>query len=201
MTAGYIHPEPAKRFFASMDAANIDLKGFTEDFYVKLTGAHLQPVLDTLAYVHHNTNCWLEITTLLIPGHNDSEEEIRALSAWVAKELGPDVPLHFSAFHPDWKMSDVPATPPATLARARRIAQDAGLHFVFTGNVHDPEGGTTYCPNCRHAVIVRDWYTIGHYDLTPQGTCPQCGTGIAGRFGLFERPFGPRRIPVTLMRP
>jgi len=198
VTAGYIHPKPAKRFFTSMDAANIDLKGFTEDFYVKLTGAHLQPVLDTLAYVHHDTDCWLEITTLLIPGHNDSDVEIRNLSTWVAKELGPEVPLHFSAFHPDWKMPDVPPTPPATLARARQIAQDVGLNFVFTGNVHDPEGGTTYCPNCRHAVIVRDWYVIRHYDLTPQSHCPQCDTTVAGRFGVYETPFGPRRIPVTI---
>jgi pyruvate formate lyase activating enzyme len=198
VTAGYIHPEPRREFFAKMDAANIDLKGFTEDFYVKLTGSHLQPVLDTLAYVHHDTDCWLEITTLLIPGHNDSDEEVRALSAWVAKELGPDVPLHFTAFHPDWKMPDVPPTPPATLTRARQIALDAGLHYVYTGNVHDAEGGTTYCPSCRHAVIVRDWYDIRHYDLTVQGTCPQCGTAVAGRFGTFAQPFGPRRIPVHM---
>jgi pyruvate formate lyase activating enzyme len=199
VTAGYIHAAPGREFFAKMDAANIDLKGFTEDFYLKLTGAHLQPVLDTLAYVHHDTNCWLEITTLLIPGHNDSDAEIRNLSAWVAKELGPDVPLHFTAFHPDWKMQDVPPTPPATLTRARRIALDAGLHYVYTGNVHDPEGGTTYCPSCRHAVIMRDWYDIRHYDVTEHGACPQCGTSIAGRFGQYEKPFGPRRIPVTMM--
>jgi len=198
VTAGYIHAAPRKEFFAKMDAANVDLKGFTEDFYVKLTGAHLQPVLDTLAYIHHDTDCWLEITTLLIPGHNDSDAELKALSAWVAKELGPDVPLHFSAFHPDWKMMDVPPTPPATLTRARSIAMDAGLHYVYTGNVHDVEGDTTYCPSCRHAVIVRDWYDIRHYDLTPQGRCPQCGTQLAGRFEKFEAPFGARRIPVHL---
>ena len=198
VTAGYIHDAPRREFYAKMDAANIDLKGFTDDFYVRLTGGHLQPVLDTLAYVHHDTGCWLEITTLLIPGYNDSDAEIKALSAWVAKELGPDVPLHFSAFHPDWKMADVPPTPPATLSRARRIALDAGLHYVYTGNVHDAEGGTTYCPQCHHATIVRDWYDIRHYDLTPQGTCPQCGAKIAGRFGNFEKPFGPRQIPVYM---
>ena len=198
VTAGYIHPAPARSFFAAMDAANIDLKGFTEAFYFKLTGAHLKPVLDTLAYVHHDTDCWLEITTLLIPGHNDSDDEIRALSVWVATELGPDVPLHFTAFHPDWKMPDVPPTPPATLARARRIALDAGLHYVYTGNVHDSEGGTTYCPQCHHATIVRDWYDIRHYDVTPTGKCPQCGHPIAGRFGTFQKPFGPRRIPVMM---
>jgi len=199
VTAGYIHAAPRKEFFNRMDAANIDLKGFTDDFYLKLTGAHLQPVLDTMAYVHHNTDCWLEITTLLIPGHNDSDEEIRALCAWVARELGPEVPLHFTAFHPDWKMPDVPPTPPATLMRARRIALDAGLHFVYTGNVHDPEGGTSYCPSCQHAVIVRDWYDICHYDLTSRGTCPHCGTSIAGRFGAYSKPFGPRRVPVSIM--
>jgi pyruvate formate lyase activating enzyme len=198
VTAGYIHDAPRREFFAKMDAANVDLKGFTEDFYVKLTGSHLQPVLDTLAYVHHDTACWLEITTLLIPGHNDSDGEVKALSAWVAKELGQEVPLHFTAFHPDWKMPDVPSTPPETLHRARRIAQDAGLHYVYTGNLHDEEGGTTYCPCCHHAAIVRDWYDIRHYDLTPQGACPECGTTVAGRFGVYQTPFGPRRIPVHM---
>ncbi len=198
VTAGYIHAAPRREFFARMDAANVDLKGYTEDFYVRLTGSHLQPVLDTLTYIHHDTDCWLEITTLLIPGHNDSDAEIKTLSAWVAKELGADVPLHFAAFHPDFKMMDVPPTPLATLTRARRIALDAGLHHVYTGNVHDPEGGTTYCPSCRHAVIVRDWYDIRHYDLTGQGACPQCGTRLAGRFEKFEAAFGARRIPVRL---
>ncbi len=199
VTAGYITPAPRREFFARMDAANIDLKGFTEDFYVKLTGSQLQPVLDTLAYVHHDTDCWLEITTLLIPGYNDSDQELRNLCAWVAKELGPDVPLHFTAFHPDWKMQEVPATPAATLTRARRVAMDAGLHYVYTGNVHDLTGGTTDCPNCQHAVIVRDWYDIRHYDLTAEGTCPQCETRISGRFGIYGKPFGPQRIPVNIM--
>lgn len=198
VTAGYIHDAPRREFYARMDAANIDLKGFTEDFYIKLTGAHLQPVLDTLAYVHHDTDCWLEITTLLIPSHNDSDKEIAALSKWVAEELGLEVPLHFTAFHPDWKMPDVPPTPPATLARARKIAMDAGLRYVYTGNVHDPQGGTTFCQACHHALIERDWYVIGHYDLSPQGCCPQCGARIAGRFGEFETPFGARRIPVPI---
>ena len=198
VTAGYMHEAPRRNFYAKMDAANIDLKGFTDNFYSKLTGAHLQPVLDTLAYVHHDTACWLEITTLLIPGYNDSAAEIKALSAWIDRELGPAVPLHFTAFHPDWKMSEVPPTPPATLSLARQIARDAGLHYVYTGNVHDPDGGTTYCPNCQHAVIVRDWYQIEHHDLTDRGACPQCGTAIAGRFGTFTKPFGSRRVPVHL---
>jgi len=198
VTAGYMNATPRREFYAKMDAANIDLKGFSDGFYRQLTGAHLQPVLESLVYVHHDTACWLEITTLLIPGHNDSDQEIKALSAWVAKELGPAVPLHFTAFHPAWKMMQVPPTPAATLARARRIAQDAGLQFVYTGNVHDPEGGTTYCQCCRHAVIVRNWYAIDHYDLTPQGSCPQCGTAIAGCFGTFVQPLGPKRIPLRL---
>ncbi len=198
VTAGYLHLAPRRAFFAKMDAANIDLKSFREDFYVKLCGGHLQPVLDTLAYVHHETHCWLEVTTLLIPGHNDSDQELGALAKWLVHELGPDVPLHLSAFHPDWKMTDLPPTPSATLGRARRIALDAGLHYVYTGNVHDPEGGTTYCPSCRHATIVRDWYDIRHYDLTPQGCCPRCGSPLAGRFGTLGTPFGRRCLPVHM---
>lgn len=200
VTAGYIHPEPAKEFFAVMDAANVDLKAFTDEFYVALCGGHLQPVLDTLAYIHHETDCWLEITTLLIPGQNDSTTEIKTLSEWVARELGPDVPLHFSAFHPDWKMDDLPPTPPSTLTRARHIAMDAGLHFVYTGNVHDTEGDTTFCPACHAALIVRDWYAIRHYDLPDNGCCPHCHTRIPGHFGHFGKPFGSHRIPVRLAR-
>jgi pyruvate formate lyase activating enzyme len=198
VTAGYLHKPAMREFYAKMDAANIDLKSFSDAFYVKLCGGHLRPVLDNLAYVHHETDCWLEITTLLIPGHNDSDAELRDLSEWVAKELGPDVPLHFTAFKPEWKMPDVPATPSATLRKARRIALDAGLHYVYTGNVHDAEGDTTFCPKCERALIARDWYEILHYELTPQGTCPECGTTIAGRFGEFDKPFGPRMIPVHM---
>lgn len=198
VTAGYIHREPAKEFFAAMDAANVDLKGFTDAFYRELCGARLQPVLDTLRHIRHETRCWLEITTLLIPGKNDQDTEIKALSEWIAKELGPDVPLHFSAFHPDWKLLAVPPTPPATLTRARRIAIDAGLHHVYTGNVHDPVGGTTFCPACHVALIERDWYDIRHYRLTDDGRCLHCATRIAGRFGAFGKPFGPRRVPVRL---
>ncbi len=198
VTAGYMHDAPRREFYAKMDAANIDLKGFTEEFYVKLTGSHLKPILETLAYVHHDTHCWLEITTLLIPGHNDSDAEITALTKWVAQELGPDVPLHFSAFHPDWKMTDVSPTPASTLTRARRIALDAGLHYVYTGNVHDVEGGTTYCTSCHAPLIVRDWYKINEYHVTESGGCKFCGAKLAGRFGKFGLPFGPRRIPVYM---
>ncbi|HEX8978797.1 MAG TPA: AmmeMemoRadiSam system radical SAM enzyme [Parasulfuritortus sp.] len=198
VTAGYIHAEPRAEFFALMDAANVDLKGFTDEFYVKNCGGHLQPVLDTLVYLKHETDVWLEITTLLIPGLNDGDDELHRLAEWILKELGPSVPLHFSAFHPDYKMLDRPPTPPETLTRARRIAMETGLHYVYTGNVHDPEGGTTYCPSCRTAVIQRDWYEIPDYHLTEDGCCPRCGAAVAGRFQKFGRPFGARRIPVAM---
>ena len=202
VTAGYISPEPRREFYAKMDAANVDLKGFTDEFYVKLTGAKLAPVLDTLVYLRHQTNVWFEITTLLIPGKNDSSDELTAMSKWIMKELGPDVPLHFTAFHPDFKMMDTPPTPASTLTHARRIALDEGLRYVYTGNVHDSEGGTTYCPQCRAALIVRDWHRIDAYRITPDGKCPDCGSAIPGRFEAFERraQFGPRRIPVRLSR-
>ena len=202
VTAGYICPEPRREFYAKMDAANVDLKGFTDEFYVKLTGAHLNPVLDTLAYLKHETDVWFEITTLLIPGRNDSPEEVRAMSQWIMRELGPDVPLHFTAFHPDFKMVDTPPTPASTLTRSRKIAMEEGLHYVYTGNVHDREGGTTYCPACKGALIVRDWHRIESYRLKDDGTCPDCGTAIAGRFDSFDlkRQFGRRRIPVAFAR-
>ena len=198
VTAGYMHLTPAREFYSKMDATNVDLKAFTDEFYVKLCGARLRPVLDILSMIHHETECWLEITTLLIPGKNDGNDELKALAAWVAKELGPDVPLHFSAFHPDWKMGDIPPTPPATLARARRIAMDAGLHYVYTGNVHDKVGDTTFCPGCGKPVIERDWYRILRYALDGDGRCRTCLTPIAGLFGAFDAPFGPRRIPVSI---
>ncbi len=198
VTSGYIHAEPRREFFAVMDAANVDLKAFTDDFYFKLTGAHLQPVLDTLVYLHHETDVWTEITTLLIPDYNDSNWEIEALCAWVLKELGADVPLHFTAFHPDFKMLETPRTPPATLRRARQIALAQGLHYVYTGNVHDTEGGTTFCPGCGEPLIERDWHRILHYRLTAEGRCPQCHTAIAGRFDQHAGAFGQRRIPLRL---
>ena len=200
VTAGYISPEPRREFYAKMDAANVDLKGFTEEFYVKLTGARLAPVLDTLVYLKRETSVWFEITTLLIPGRNDSDAELAAMSQWIFRELGPDVPLHFTAFHPDFKMTDVAPTPPATLTRARRIAVDAGLRYVYTGNVHDREGGTTSCAGCGAALIVRDWHRIEGYGLTPEGTCPQCAAALPGKFVAFDvkRQFGRRRIPIRV---
>jgi pyruvate formate lyase activating enzyme len=193
-----MHLPAAREFYAKMDAANVDLKAFTDDFYFKLCVGHLQPVLDILACIHHETNCWLEITTLLIPGQNDSDHELKELAAWCSKELGPDVPLHFSAFHPDYRMTDIPATPPDSLRRARQIAMDAGLRYVYTGNVHDKAGDSTYCPGCTRPVIERDWYEILRYNLDDTGRCKHCQTPIAGRFGKFGQPFGARRIPVRL---
>ncbi len=198
VTAGYIS-EPARQdFFSKIDAANVDLKAFSEEFYYKLTGAHLQPVLDTLTYLKHETDVWLEITTLLIPGKNDSDEEITEMCKWIKKELGADVPLHFSAFHPDYKMADIPATPQATLIRARDIALKQGLHYVYTGNVHHIEGDTTFCPSCQSPLIVRDWYQINQYRLTEDGHCPDCGKAIAGKFDKAAGNFGANRIPVRI---
>ncbi len=198
VTAGYMHAAPRREFYAKMDAANVDLKGFTDEFYVQLTGSKLQPVLDTLKYLRQETGVWLEITTLLIPTKNDSDEELYRLSKWMAAELGPDVPLHFTAFHPDFKMNELPATPPATLTRARSIALGEGLRYVYTGNVHDSEGGTTTCPGCGSALVVRDWHRILVYRISAEGRCTNCATPIAGRFGRFEKPFGARRIPVSI---
>ncbi|HMQ72627.1 MAG TPA: AmmeMemoRadiSam system radical SAM enzyme [Rubrivivax sp.] len=198
VTAGYIHAEPRRAFFRSIDAANVDLKGFSEDFYVRHTGAHLAPVLDTLQFIVHETDCWLELTTLLIPGANDGDAELHAMTRWVTEHLGPDVPLHFTAFHPDYRMTEVPPTPAATLRRARAIARDNGLRHVYTGNVHDTEGGTSFCHGCGEALIVRDWHTIRRYALDEQGACPHCGTTLAGRFGDRAGPGVPRRIPVRL---
>ena len=185
VTAGYMHDQPRREFFDKMDAANVDLKAFTDEFYFKLTGAHLQPVLDTLRYLKHATNVWFELTTLLIPGYNDSDHEIGRMSEWIAKELGPDVPLHFTAFHPDYKMTGLRPTPPETLSRARNIGHAAGLQHVYTGNVHDTEGGTTLCASCSHPLIVRDWHAIRDYALTESGSCSQCGGSLAGPFGRF----------------
>ena len=170
-----------------MDAANVDLKAFTEKFYHQLCSGHLQPVLDTLVYLKHETNVWFEITTLLIPGENDSEAELHEASRWVAEQLGPDVPWHFSAFHPDWKMSDKPRTPSPTLTRAREIARSYGMRYVYTGNVHDEDGGTTFCHGCGKRLIGRDWYVLTAWNLTDDGRCRSCGTPCAG---VFDGPPG-----------
>jgi pyruvate formate lyase activating enzyme len=197
VTAGYIYPEPRRELYAKIDAANVDLKAFTEEFYRKITASQLEPVKDTLRYLVHDTNVWTEITTLVIPGLNDSDAELTQLAEWIARDLGIDVPLHFSAFHPDYKMIDIPPTPVATLRRARQIALRAGLRYVYTGNVHDREGDTTYCPGCGAAVVERDWYEILSARLQ-HGTCRACGTAIAGRFGDSVGHFGRRRMRVVL---
>jgi len=182
VTAGYIHPKPARDFFPFMDATNVDLKGFSEDFYAKITGGHLAPILDLLEYIHQETDVWLEITTLLIPGMNDSPEEIGELSRWILTHLGPDVPLHFSAFHPDFRMLDIPPTPKETIFRARSIARSEGLRYVYTGNLHDPEGGTTFCPKCHSPAIVRDWFSILSWNMDENGRCGACHQNIPGHF-------------------
>jgi pyruvate formate lyase activating enzyme len=196
VTSGYVTPEPRAEFYAHMDAANVDLKAFSEDFYRKLTGAELAPVLDTLLYIHQETDVWLEITTLLIPGENDSEAEIAEMSQWVMDNLGPDIPWHFSAFHPDFKMRDHPPTPPATLRRAREIAEEHGCRYVYTGNVHDPEGQSTYCHQCGTKLIGRDWYVLSDWNLDEQGYCTQCGTPCAGVFDSGPGHWGARSMPV-----
>ena len=198
VTAGYICEEPRKEFFQDMDAANVDLKAFTEEFYRKITGSHLQPVLDTLRYLKHETDVWIETTTLLIPGKNDSAEEIDEMTRWVVKELGPDVPMHFTAFHPEWKMMDVPSTPPETLTRARDIAMKNGVRYAYTGNVHDKAGDSTYCHECGTTLIGRDWYVLSDWNLTNDGHCTGCGTQCAGVFDGPPGEWGARRMPVRL---
>ena len=198
VTAGYICPEPRKEFFAHMDAANIDLKGFTEDFYKKLCSGELHRILETIEYVHNETDTWMELTTLLIPGWNDSDQEIDAMTRWIMEHLGPDVPLHFSAFHPDFRMMDLPPTPPETLTRARRIAMGNGLRYVYTGNVHDKVGGSTRCPKCGEILIGRDWYVLSDWNLDEKGSCRFCGKQIPGVFEARPGDWGARRLPVRL---
>lgn len=201
VTAGFITPMAREEFFAPIDAANVDLKAFTDGFYKDVCLSKpggLQDVLDTLVWLMHESDVWVEITTLLIPGLNDSDKEVRELSQWVMKELGPDVPLHFTAFHPDFKMKDRGHTPPATCKRARQIGLDSGLHHVYTGNIHDPRGQTTYCPGCGEAVIERDRYCIGAYRLNAKGECHKCQQQIAGVFAAQAGTWGQRRqrIPI-----
>ncbi|HEY8020014.1 MAG TPA: AmmeMemoRadiSam system radical SAM enzyme [Thermoanaerobaculia bacterium] len=198
VTAGEICPEPRRELYRHMDAANVDLKGFTERFYRNVCGGDLDTVKETLEYLKHETAVWFEITTLLIPGENDSDGELDEMTRWIADRLGPDVPLHFTAFHPDWKMMDTPPTPPATLSRARRIAIGNGLRYVYTGNVHDEAGGSTYCHACGETLIGRDWYVLTKWNLTPQGACRSCGTPCAGVFEAEPGDWGARRVPVRL---
>jgi pyruvate formate lyase activating enzyme len=198
VTAGYMCPDPREEFYRYIDAANVDLKAFDDKFYRKICVGELQPVLDTLRYLKHETDVWLEITTLLIPGENDSDSEIHAASEWIATELGPDVPWHFTAFHPDYRMRDKPPTPPQTLSRARQIAISHGLRYVYTGNVHDEGGGSTYCHQCGCRLIGRNWYELTSWNLTADGCCTSCGAVCAGVFAGPPGTWGGRRRPVRL---
>lgn len=198
VTAGYISEKPREEFFRYMDAANVDLKGFQEDFYFKLTGGHLQPVLDTLVYLKQQTPVWIELTNLLIPGENDSEAELQAMTQWIVENLGADVPIHFTAFHPDWKMQNLPPTPAQTLRRAREIALQNGIRYAYTGNVHDSDGGSTYCHHCGQRLIERDWYVLKAWHLTSEGKCIRCGTSCAGVFDSQPGSWGAKRLPVRL---
>ena len=198
VTAGEMCVESRAEFYRSMDAANVDLKGFTERFYREVCAGHLQPVLDTLVYLKHETDVWFEITNLIIPGWNDTDEELGAMTEWIRDALGPDVPVHFTAFHPDFRMTDRPPTPLATLSRARRIALDNGLRYVYTGNVHDHAGSSTYCSVCGQVLIGRDWYVLSEWNLTDEGRCSNCGTVLPGVFERAPGDWGAKRVPVRL---
>ena len=198
VTAGYINDAPRREFFAHMDAANVDLKGFTESFYRDVCAGGLAEVLDTLRYLKHETSVWLELTTLLIPSLNDSDTELDAMTRWVVEELGPDVPMHFTAFHPDYKLLDRPPTPATTLSRARAIALANGARYAYTGNVHDEAGGSTRCHGCGETLIGRDWYTLTTWKLSDDGHCRRCGAACAGVFDGPPGRWGARRLPVRL---
>jgi pyruvate formate lyase activating enzyme len=198
VTAGYVDPEPRAEFFGHVDAANVDLKAFSERFYETICGARLGPVLDTLVWLRRETAVWLEVTTLLIPGENDSDEELERASAWFAERLGADVPWHFTAFHPDYRMLDRPPTPPATLTRAREIARRHGIRHVYTGNVYDPAGQSTRCHACGAELVGRDGYEITSWKLGPDGRCAACGERCAGVFEPRPGTWGARRRPVRL---
>ncbi len=198
VSAGYVCSEPRAEFYQWMDAANIDLKAFSERFYHEITGSHLQPVLETLKYIKHETSVWLELTTLIIPGENDSEAELEALTQWVVENLGSDVPLHFSAFHPDWKMQNKPRTPLQSLLQARRIALKNGIHYAYVGNVHDKTADSTYCHNCGQLLIGRDWYALSEWNLTTSGCCRFCGKLCAGVFDAKPGNWGAKRKAVAM---
>lgn len=197
VSAGYITDLARPEFYRHMDAASIDLKAFSESFYRRVCFGHLQPVLDTLVYLKRETDVWFEVTTLLIPGENDSDAELHAAAEWFAENLGTDVPWHFSAFHPDFKMVDKSRTPAATLQRARSIAQGKGLRYVYTGNVHDADGGSTWCSECDARVIERDWYELGEWRLK-DGRCEACGCPVAGRFDASPGTWGRQRKPIRI---
>jgi pyruvate formate lyase activating enzyme len=198
VSAGYVCAQPRTEFYQYMDAANIDLKAFSEKFYYKVTGSHLQSVLETIQYIKHETNVWLELTTLLIPGENDSEQEIQEMTQWVIENLGADVPMHFSAFHPDWKMLDKPRTPISTLLMARNIALANGVHYAYIGNAHNKDADSTFCHHCGELLIARDWYQLSDWNLDTQGACLSCGTLCAGLFDAEPGNWGAKRQVVNM---
>lgn len=198
VTAGYMCEAPRKAFFSHMDAANIDLKAFSEAFYKTICGGKLSTILDTLLYLHTETDTWFELTTLLIPGENDSVVEIEKMTRWIVDNLGADVPIHFTAFHPDYKMLQHANTPASTLMRSRQIAIDAGMNYVYTGNIRDASGGSTYCSNCSFILIERDWYQLGVWNLDEQGCCNQCGEPLAGNFEKNPGTWGSKRQVLDL---
>jgi pyruvate formate lyase activating enzyme len=200
VTAGYMCGEPRVEFYRTMDAANVDLKAFTERFYKELCAGQLQPVLETLSYLKHETDVWFEITNLVIPGQNDDPVEIEAMTQWVVEELGPDVPMHFSAFHPDYKMMDTPRTTAKTLSKARDIAIKNGVRYAYTGNIHDEHGDSTYCHQCGHKVIGRDWYVLTAWNLSEDGRCQNCGRSCAGVLEPEAGHWGAKRLPVRLSK-
>jgi pyruvate formate lyase activating enzyme len=196
VTAGEVCAEPREEFYRFIDAANVDLKGFTEAFYRDVCAGHIQPVLETLVYLKRHTSVWFELTTLLIPGLNDSDRELEELTRWAVENLGPDVPLHFSAFHPDFRLRDRPRTSPETLRRARRIAVKNGVRYAYVGNVHDPEADSTFCHVCGTLLIGRDWYELTGWHIGPGNRCPVCGTCCAGVFEARPGDWGRKRLPV-----
>jgi len=198
VSAGYVCPEPRAEFYQYMDAANIDLKAFTERFYQKVTGSHLAAVLDTLRYLQHETSVWLELTTLIIPGENDSATELEQMTQWVVENLGPDVPMHFTSFHPDWKMLDTLATPTASLLLARDIALKNGVHHAYVGNVHHKLAESTYCHQCGQLLIGRDWYQLSDWNLNATGACTACGTQCAGHFSEHPGVWDTNRMNINL---
>ena len=198
VTAGYISPEPRAEFFRHMDAANVDLKAFSEEFYWNITKSHLKDVLETPKYLKAENCTWLELTNLVIPGENDSEAEFDDMTAWVVEYLGPEVPMHFTAFHPDYRMKDKPNTPPETLNLARRTALKNGVRHAYIGNVRDRGRASTYCYNCNTLLIGRDRYTLTHWGLSQTGKCPQCGTPCAGVFEAAPGVWGAKRLPVRM---
>jgi AmmeMemoRadiSam system radical SAM enzyme/AmmeMemoRadiSam system protein B/AmmeMemoRadiSam system protein A len=197
VTAGYISPAARPAFFHAMDAANVDLKAFTEEFYHKITYSHLQPVLDTLRWLKHESDVWFEITNLLIPDANDSPDEVRRMCDWILEAVGADVPVHFTAFHPDFRMTDRGRTPHETLLQAKQIAIEQGIRFAYVGNVNDVKNQSTWCPSCQHLLIERNHYQLGAYHVA-NGCCANCGQAIAGHFENHPGNWGAKRQPIRI---